>query len=421
MAEMELQLGSDIIETNANIIVCDTFSLEMSTVQLDSISASGVDELVVGEYNDAKTGTILCKSYFKLSLPASINIDEEDIYDSISFIVRLNGYSSGDTNTLQNMRVYRVSEDIEVDESGFLYNTSSFKYDPIPLGIKKFKPFPGYKDEIQISLDKNFGLELFKQFLNDDEKVSDNINFQDWFKGIYLDLSNEEKSSILGCSVNDSSMFIRMYTHRNNAEEQKVEYDFKITDKSSCFNQIKYNRIGTLFSGLNNQRIDLSSSITMDESIIQGGTGLMTRIEIPALGKLLELENAKLLKAELILEPVLNTYSIKTIPRNLSLYQSDKMNQFVNSYINPMTKEPVSGILITGNDVYNENIYYTVDITQYVKNELQDNYFEPGKTGILLGYSNPDFRTTVDRIVFGNKKNISQKSKVKIYLLKYHD
>lgn len=417
---IEFQIGKDLINTNSRISVCDTFSIQLSNVQFDSITTSSADSMLIGRYKDDRLGILNSNCYFRIKIPTSITIEEGDVFDSISLVVLLNGYSYGDTTKRISWQAYRLNETLEANDNGYLYNNSSFSHYPNPIGEVSFKPYPSRKQEINIPVDPVLGKTLFNMVIDGDEKIESDENFFNYFKGITIVPSSVDINTLLGVSVNDTSIALRVYAHRDTEEKEELELDFRIETGSLPFSQITYNRTGTKLETLVNQRNKLSSSLTNNESYIQGGTGIMTRVDIPELMKIQEIENAALIKAELILYPVVGTYEASMLPSKLVFYKCDKINQMEYNYTDETTNESIYGAINIGDDLFNENIYYSIDITKYIKDELSDNYFEPGLSGILLFYDQPGYLVTASRLVFGNFYHKNQQAKLKLYFLYYN-
>jgi hypothetical protein len=416
----KFEIGNNLINNDLKISVCDTFSINLSTVQFDSIATSGTDSVLIGRMTDDRLGKITSKCYFRVSKPGSVTIQDGDIYDSISLLVQLSGYSNGDTAKRQYWSVYRSSEDFETKDDGYLYNNSSFKPDPIAIGTTNFKVYPSRKEKINIPLNYNLGKTLFNMVLNENEALESDESFYNYFKGIIIEPSGPDMNTLLGISVQDTSVIMRVYAHRNGEVRTSIQLDFNIETTTYPFSEIVADRSNTQLVGLVNQRNCLSSTITNNESYIQGGTGLMTRVDIPGLAKILEIENSVLMKAELILYPVVNSYELARLPSNLVFAKENKLNQIEYRYVNSTNDGYIYGSLSIGNDLYNENTFYSIDITKYIKDELSDNYFEPGKSGLLLYYSAPGYLVTSNRIVLGDFYRKNQKAKLKLSFISYN-
>src|SRR4030042_4307130 len=92
-----LPLGKEIMKPSSRLVLIDTFSIDMSTVILDSIPTSGTDLLLTGIYNDNNLGKIVTKSYFQVGFPKKYSVDKQEYFDSVSLIITYSGYSYGDT------------------------------------------------------------------------------------------------------------------------------------------------------------------------------------------------------------------------------------------------------------------------------------------------------------------------------------
>jgi hypothetical protein len=417
--DIQFEIGSDIIKTVTGLTTCDTFTIELSTVQADSIITSTSDSMLVGGLLDARLGKISSKCFFRLSIPKYVNIKEGDVYDSISLVVKLNGYYYGDTLNSISWNVYNVYEEMKTNDDGYLYNTSSFICSEDPLGNISFRPYPGMHQKIYIPINMNFGKSLFNMVITDDERLQTTENFIEFFKGLTIEPAVENMNTLLGIDEMDSSVILRIYAHRNGEERQELEQDFQIETGSLPFSQISYDRSQTLLENLKDQSNEISSHFTGNESYIEGGVGLMMRVDIPGLSKLLELENTRLIKAQLILKPVIVSMNKSQLPSTLKLTKCDKLNRILNAYSNESGSDYVYGILFDGDDLYNENTFYSIDITPYIEDELSDKYFEAGNTGILLYYSEPDYLATASSIILGDMRHPNAQSFLRLYFLNY--
>src|SRR6478609_1092124 len=130
--------GGDVpspgITMNANTIYVDTFSVEMSTVLIDSLVTSTASRMLAGSYIDADLGKVTASSYFQLSLNG-IDVDgdgHEDIiaagtvdpvYDSLVLVLPYS-YSYGDNTQNQTFHINRVNQTMNyVANTGYLYNS----------------------------------------------------------------------------------------------------------------------------------------------------------------------------------------------------------------------------------------------------------------------------------------------------------
>ncbi|MFN8256613.1 MAG: DUF4270 family protein [Bacteroidales bacterium] len=416
---IKFQIGNDLLHVGSGVSICDTFSVELSTVQTDSMITSGQESMLIGHLNDERLGTLTARAFFRLSTPVSVPVKEGDVYDSIGLVVKLNGYYFGDTTIVQNWNVGFVSDEIQAHDDGYLYNTSQFNCYEEPMGSISFKVYPSLNQEIVIPLNHEFGENLFNTLIYNYSDISSADEFHEFLKGIVIEPANPAGNTVLGVNTQDTSVILRLYTHRYEEELVELKTNFLLETGSLPFTQISYNRQNSMVQSIKSGKVHLSSTLTDNESYLQGGSGLITRIDIPSLARVLELEHMALLKAELLLTPVLGSYQTENLPENLIFSRCDKNNKILTTYTDNTTGDYLYGPLLVNDLSYNESTYYKLDITQYIYDELGDNFFESGTSGMLVTYNDPDFQVTANHVVFGNAYHPKQKSKLKLYFLYY--
>jgi hypothetical protein len=220
----------------------------------------------------------------------------------------------------------------------------------------------------------------------------------------------------MGFETSESIPVMRMYYHYFDFQNVSKYMDFPINNRSLLqFNQFNLdNPTVTLPS---HQEEKLSSRQTGNKSYVQAGTGIVTRLEFPYLRNIRELhENLQVLKAELVVEPVRNTYKSVKLPERTSLYITDNVNRFGNPIRTPITNDIVIGDLVI-DEVYQEETSYTYDITDFINAKL----IEPTDDvpALLLTISTEELYKTVDRLILGNQDHPDNNIKLKIYYMSY--
>jgi hypothetical protein len=408
-------IGNDFIESETNVEVIDTFGVELSTVILDSVVTSGSNAMLIGCYTDTLFGKITCNSFFQLGLPASISLDEDAFYDSVSLFIPYSGYYYGDTNQVLHIHVHQLTEDIEVYDDGYLYNNSAFSYSPNILGNIQLLPSPSDDDSVVIiKISDEIGFELFNLFVEKSTIISSEETFLDYFKGLVL-LAGESTSQIItGFKSSEGDVKLRLYTHRYEQNIIESYYDFPLINTQNQFNQIKYDFQGSLFQyHTDNESKEIPSTVSGNKSFVQGYKKIMTRIAFPTLPDIMLNEYGKILKAELVFRPEKTSYSVFQLPRYVILYESDHLNRPVNYIYDAEGNIQVASLLI--DDMYNEETSYTFDISDYIKNEMSDNYFDT-EHALLISIYNETYQLNLDRIVVEAK---NPAPKLKVYYLTY--
>lgn len=407
-------IGENYFDINTNIRYVDTFSIRSYTVALDSIITSGYSKALVGKYSDNEFGTITARSYFQLGLPNSTNIPDDAVFDSVNLILIPDNYSIGDTSVNYGLKIYELSEDISLgDDYEAMYNTSSVKTKTELLGSISITPRPHKIDTLSIPVIKQLGEELFTKLREDDDAVSDNANFIEYKKGFLLD-SDDNNAAALRYEAIDSTLFLRLFYHYVDYELENKVIDFPLYNSDLQYNELL--RKNSKFDSITSQREMLSSSETDNQTYIQAGDPLVTRIEFPNIKKLLELyNNVNILSVELIIEPLKTSYIKMPLPNKLSLYETDRLNQFGDEVVD-LTGNSQTGNLNVDN-IFHENTSYSFDVTNFIDEKI--NSLSDETPALLLTIPANDLYTSLDRCIIGSRDNKENRMKLKIYYMDY--
>ena len=407
-------IGNDFLESQADLRMIDTFSVSLSTVLIDSLPTSYIDSFLLGNYEDDIFGRVSCNGFFEVGLPSNAgNVQDDDYFDSITISLRYTGYFYGDTTREIRLDFYRLTEELELDESGYLYNTSSFAHESTPIATHIFRPTPLAKDSIEITINELVGVELFELMRSNDEIMETENNFLDYFKGIAIVADTNYNGSVVGFNAEEDNIMIRIYGHRIEETTVDLEYDFPLISAEKQFNQILYNFANTSLERITERDVAVPASELDNKSYSQGGIGLMTKVQFPSMNEFLLYENTFILMAELIIKPARQSYNIFDLPDDIYLYNTDKHNSIGDVLIDE------EGNVVTPSFYYDENYEdensYTFDVTNFIKNELSDNYFDTDH-GLILTFSFEEYLCSLKRIVFDAGAYSSQ---LKIYYVNY--
>ena len=109
----EFVVGSDYLAVNNKVVLIDTMTVEMSTVNFDSLVTSSQNRMLIGNYDDPIFGKVKSTTYFQL-LPSSYSLNtgtgsDTDatnyVLDSISMILKYDNYYYGDTTKVQTFDI----------------------------------------------------------------------------------------------------------------------------------------------------------------------------------------------------------------------------------------------------------------------------------------------------------------------------
>lgn len=418
----EFTVGSDYLALSNKVIMIDTVTVEMSTINFDSLATSNRSRILIGNYDDPLFGKVKSDSYFQLSTTTyALNNTGSDtqavnyVFDSISMILKYDNYYYGDTTKVQTFNIHRLTQKVKpnTNDSNF-YNNSTLTYDSQSLGTISFKPRPTEKDSINIKMNDEFGSALFQKIKK--REITDFDSFTEYLRGLVLVPETSNSANVIGFSVATSK--VRMYYSKYQAEADEVPYtiDFTIADATKQFNSISLDKTGTLLQNLPISSSKLSSTATNNQGFIQSGTGVACRIDFPNIKQFKNIStNGAIVDAKLFLKPVNNSYSEKyPLADSLSVYVADNLNRISATLVNS-ANSTVYGILNKKSDEFNENVGYTIPIGNFLQKEMLKQ--SDSRSSLILTL--PGIYKSVNRIVLGDQKHLNNKIQLKIYYISY--
>lgn len=418
----EFVVGSDYLALNNKVILIDTVTVEMSTINFDSLVTSSQSRILIGNYDDPIFGKVKSNSYFQLA-PGSYSLnnggsDTETtnyVFDSIAMILKYDNYYYGDTTKVQTFNIHRITQKVKPNsEDASFYNNSVLSYSDESIGTISYKPRPVEKDSITIKMNDAFGAAIFQKLKK--REITDFDSFSEYLKGLVLVSSTSSSSSVIGFNVSTSK--VRLYYSKYQADTEETSYmiDFTIADASKQFNSISLDKTGTLLQNLPISSSKLSSSLTNQQSFIQSGTGVACRIDFPNIKQLKYIsDKGAIVSAELLLKPVNNSYSEKyPLADSLRVYVADNLNRISGSLQNTAGTY-IYGALNKKSDEFNENVGYIIPIGNFLQKEMWKQ--SDSRSSLILTL--PVISKTVNRIVLGDQKHPDNKIQLKIYYISY--
>jgi hypothetical protein len=433
------------LDGNYTLAFIDTTTIRTSTVLVDSLPTSGKGVALLGKYTDDKLGLIEANPYLQFSLNTTIPPDNA-VYDSIGLIMHCSGYSYGDASSdpyiPQTIEVRRVTQYMQYHklrefwksvgqysyfnlvtdsygtELGEIPNIKTIAFDETAIlgsATVNLKSTTLSTDTIYIRLNDDFGKDFFKKMrdrprefrLNGVDEVPADLSYANYFKGIRLHTLNE--SSAIGITLSSTTLKIRIYYSQIVAGDTKhYHYDFAFNPSRPNYTNITADRTGTLVETLTAQNNEISSKLTNNETYMQSGTGLVTKITLPHLDAIGNTPGfTQISSAVLILEPVKNSYTdTQYLPNQLTLNYTDKNNHVVA----PLAVASLSNAL-----------QYSFSITSLVQSIAVSGGL-PKELSFLVSTSsnastNNNFFTTTTRLCIGGGLS-NYRARVEVYYLK---
>jgi len=430
--KVDIQYGNQALDNQyTQVIKVDTFTVNLSTVFVDSFATSGTGVTLLGGYTDTAFGRIDTKCYFDLQPPpySSSTVYDSTSYDSLRLILKLTRNYYGDTTQPLHIDVSRLSQQIilPINTSTF-YNVDQF---PISskIGSGDFIVSPtSYYDTLSVPLNDDLGKELLGKLKNgSDLDLHDNSNFLYYFNGLRLS-SNSSTNLILNCK---DSLTMRLSYHKIGPDTLEHHHvDFVLNSKQHHFNNITVDRSslhnGLQKIGLNNDTI-IPSSLLNNRAYSQYASGVATKITFPTIYNLLKVPNySKILTAQLKVIPVKNTWdTYYFLPQALNLATTNLTNVIGSPLVTPGGYGAETGNLVL-DYIDGDNTAYTYDVSNFLKslivstqaysysltNPPANNY------GLLLVPPSPASITQFSRIIVGDQNQpLNFRTILEIYYL----
>jgi hypothetical protein len=341
----------------------------------------------------------------EISIP-SVGIDEDIIHqvdlDSITLTLKYDDYFYNDTTKVLTLNVYRLTEEISGDDYGYLYNTSNFDHEVDVLGSLSFFPKPHKEDSIEIRLSDAIGEELFTKILLSDEDITNQTEFIEYFKGLFVIPDSTTGESIIGFT---KSSELRLYYRDKSVVPSQQRYVSFPVSSGKAYTWIHGNRTSSALENLKTSRSRVNAVDTDGESYMQAGAGLALRVDMPYLRSLNQLENFYVSMAILDLCPVSKSYNeTLPLPSELTVYLHDRRNTLYGSF-------ETSAALIEDQDLERDT-RYEFDVTSFVKDQMALEEFN--ENGLVFILDDENYRSTVNRLYMANPGN-GYKTRVRIY------
>ncbi len=443
---------NDELGSNYTLAFTDTVKLINSTVLLDSVPTIDYSVLLIGKYRDAKLGLVESKAYLQLVNEVAWSIPTDAEYDKVELIAdfsspqaQFKGYHYGDRNLTQSIEVREITGNFTaynltkywIDSKlfsyfsssiGNLYNTSSIAVGD-PLGpIAVFNP--NADSAIHVPLNEAFGLKLMNlgKGVTAGEKITGFAEILKYFKGVEISGGNE--SNVVALFTNNKSTtnlkrtYIRLYYHEIGAGGVPVNkfYDLSFNNTISKFynfSQITEDRSGTVLSNLNATNKEIPASETNNQTYVQGGVSLATKITFPSLKNLINIAGFKRVNgARLIIEPIGGTYMYDSLPISLMLFHSNVTNLPLLPVLPDFSSVGYQSSKFLKYDATGKS--YQFSITQYVQNLINREIagIPIDDTALMLTVDANEIGQTVSRAIIGSGERADYRARIEIFYLK---
>lgn len=374
-------------------VYVDTLTVRMATVLVDSVPTSTSNYLLVGQYQDARLGTITARSYLRLGLPAGFQPEAGAQFDSLVLVLPTDAYRYGDTTQVQHLQVHRLTEALRPATTYYAF--SSRAYAAAPLASRAFRARPNLPG-LRLRLADALGQELLQAGLS--RQLSSTDELTERLPGLVLTPAAPDNGALLRLAATSENLVMQLFYHYPDTPDESHAFDFTAVAGSRHFYQVQADRRSTLLSSLTATRQAISSTRTAAETYIEGALGLQTKLEIPYLLDLNELGGTWVMNAATLrLETVAGTETHwLPAPATLTTQATDRGNAS-GSFLATAAGTQLTGAYQTGVSAHTnlEQGSYTLALQPYLEAVRKRTI---PNTGILLAPASLD---TPERVVLG--------------------
>jgi len=406
-----------------NVVIVDTFAVQVSTVFEDSFQTSGTAAQLLGRYVDPFFGVITSQSYTDIGTPKPLPvITNVSVYDSIVLIMRINRTFYGDTTKIQGFLVSQLTQMLNFPgtQKAF-YNNNSLTYNPTVLGSAyvQINPKAGITsqrrgDTVAITMPNSLGQELWGILYRQPDTITNAQLFRSYFNGLTVYPDTTYPGAMYGFM---DTLDLRIYYHDPGVVTVNKTVDFRTVNQFTQFNQITANRAGTPIASLSQANPELPSKATGNQVFLQPITSVYTKLLFPTISNLLGYQDyVAIMKAELVIKPIAGTYSPTLgLPPAINLATTNYANT-----VGPIL--PYGGGSLNIDYLYGTNTSYSYDITTYIQNAIMQGAPNNAKNGLILVIPTALYNTTFNRVVFGDSYNSLKSNQVSltIYYASYY-
>jgi len=427
-------VGDNFIKNQTGVVMIDTLTIQSSTIKYDSIISNSAGRFLLGSNYNYFSGYKSSNTFMTMKFDDAIG-NTDFVFDSISLVLNYDTYYSGDTTVTQTLSVYQLQEQMELTDS-YLYTTSNFKCNPVPMGSISLKPQPNSHKEVSIRLPDKFGLRLSQMIKDKKDTITASDLFMKFFNGLAIKSQSNVKGAIIGFRTSDSGTTdetststsdletkpeIRLYYHLspNPDDVHDLYYKFSFITDGIYFNQISGDASNSLLDGISETINERVSKLTNNYSLAQSGVQIFTKLKIPYVDNLQKIgQNSALVGAILRLYPVKGTYSnTSDLPDSLYVYSADRRNQLIGQITVPGSTTDYSYAKLRIVKEVEETVYYEVDLGGFIENELKEEL--ETNLSLMIGYGSTATKKTAEHVILGAANSGKYKPSLNVYY--YHN
>lgn len=418
--KVNVEFGESSLAPDPNIVFLADYKVDIATFKPDSLITSSNSVLSLGYHYDPVFGVVKAGAYLQLKLPAVNPLQDQTlavILDSLELVIKPTGDFYGDSSKPLRIHVYRLTQNINNSSgSDVYYNSSSFAYDPIAIGQQTLSLYGRSGTPVHIRLADALGQELLAKFKTNNEDISTEERFVNYFKGLYITSDSVITNSLAYFSAPADSVLIRLNYHDNGLFPEKKHIDFNYTSTKQ-FNNLNFRHTNSAFTAfINNKTQLIPSTSSGNQSYLNSNLGASIKISFPTILNLKELHPyIRIVKAELLIKPDLRSYTYPyQLPKTLNLSTTDENNYPITPiYMADNTTKQNGSLYI--DYLFGENTSYSYDISAYINALIAGGQFS--KSALVLSPTVSTGDTGLQRMIMNDQDSGKSSVQLKLYVL----
>lgn len=274
---------SDTLHLSTN----DTSTVVAYSMVQDSIRTDETTTNFIGSLQDPVFGNTTAGFYAQLRLSAEApDFGTNPVLDSAVMIFTYAGIY-GDTNAVQNLKVYEISQDLDPDTSYYSIDRAStypnlladFNFVPNPIDsvlIDSVKLGPQLRVNLS-NITKYWGNKILYA---PEDALSSNASFLTYMKGLHFETTPRSSGgALIALSPTASTSKLILYFH--NDTEDSLQFNLLINAKCARFNTFNHNNYIGAEPTLRNQIVNNDTALGREKLYLQGLGGVKIRFRLP--------------------------------------------------------------------------------------------------------------------------------------------
>lgn len=284
------ELGLDLLPPSDTLYVdlFDTASVQAYSVLEDSMRTDELSSFVLGSIMDPIFGKTTASFYTQFLLESEqVDFGVNPRLDSLVLVLYYQDVY-GDTNTLQQVRVYEMSESLLIDTS--YYSNQSVGTYPLELGSVTYMPRPhdsvmnygkNTAPHLRINL-SNHSNYLGNKILFAPETVLSSIpEFLKFFKGLYVEaMPVNAQGALVNFASSDNLSRLVLYFH-NDDKGDSLHFNMPVDVAAARFNTFNHHGYQDASPEFKQQVLYHDTALGKNQLFLQAMAGVKIKLRLP--------------------------------------------------------------------------------------------------------------------------------------------